>query len=144
MLKLRTMVALAATLAVAAACATAKVQDTGTSASSTQATVDTTAIYEQDDITTPPELSNRDAVARALSQNYPDALRNQGIAGSASVEATIDRIGRVEAVRVVNATIPEFAQASEAVVRVMRFRPGMLRGVPVRTRVRFPVSFAVH
>ncbi|HEX9938814.1 MAG TPA: energy transducer TonB [Longimicrobium sp.] len=103
--------------------------------------VDTAAVYDGDDVTTPPVLDNRDVVVRALLRNYPDALRNQGISGSATVQAVIDRRGRVEAARVTSATIPEFGQASVAVVRAMRFRPAMVNGVPVRVRVDMPVSF---
>lgn len=103
--------------------------------------VDTAAVYEGDDVTTPPGLDNRDVVVRALLRNYPNALRNQGISGSATVQAVIDRRGRVEQARVTGATIPEFGQASVAVVRAMRFRPAMLNGVPVRVRVDMPVSF---
>lgn len=106
--------------------------------------VDTAAVYTPGDLTTPAVVNNRDDVVRALLRNYPKALRDKGLSGSATVEVVIDRRGRVERVRTVGATIPEFGQAAEAVVRVMRFKPGMVHGVPVRVRFELPVNFTLE
>lgn len=146
--KLRSLVVLSVAALIAAA-GTAQAQNSGAASPQAATTapaadtvaVDTAAVYEGDDVDTPPELDNRAAVVRALSQNYPDALRNQGITGYATVTAVIDRRGRVEQARVASATIPDFGQASLAVVRAMRFKPAMVNGVPVRVRVEMPVSF---
>jgi TonB family protein len=108
------------------------------------ASVDTTAVYDVGRLTVQPQLVNRSEVARALVQNYPSALREQGVTGGATVWTVIGRDGRVEIARASGGTRLGFEPAAEAVVRTMRFRPGTVANVPVRVQVVLPVTFSLE
>jgi TonB family protein len=102
---------------------------------------DTTLVWDTRTVTTRPELANPEVVRRALAQNYPTLLRDAGVIGSVTLEILISRDGTVERADVVNASHEEFAAAARKVALQMRFRPAMVRGIPVRFRDTLPVSF---
>ena len=77
---------------------------------------------------------------------YPDTLRAHGVEGRVLVDAIIDTGGRVEPASVAIVTSPDarFDAAARETVLGMRFLPGMVRNVPVRTSVRLPVQFRLR
>jgi TonB family protein len=102
---------------------------------------DTRRVYDIGEVSVKPQLSNRTTVANALEQNYPAQLRNEGIGGTVGVRFTVQTDGRTRDIEVVSASDFRFAAPGVAVVRTMRFTPGMVAGEPVRVRVDLPVTF---
>jgi TonB family protein len=79
---------------------------------------------------------------RAPSPEYPAAAMTQRIAGSVTLEYTVDTSGETRDVHVVEATPPGvFDQAAINAVKHWRYAPPLVNGaaveVPVRTRIRF-------
>gem|GEM_PF-6666999 len=106
------------------------------------AVADTTQVYEERSLTKKPVLANQAAVARALQQHFPRALRNAGTNGATDVAVIIDRRGVVREASVRKSSgSGEVDAAALRVVRAMRFSPGEVRGVPVVARLDLPVSF---
>lgn len=77
---------------------------------------------------------------------YPDKLRQAGLEGRVVVEAIIDTLGRAEprSVKIIGTPDLEFADAARDWVRHANFRPGRVRGRPVRVLVRLPVDFKLN
>jgi TonB family protein len=79
---------------------------------------------------------------RAPSPEYPATAMTQRIAGSVTLEYTVDTSGEPRDVHVVEATPPGvFDQAAINAVKHWRYAPPLVNGgaveVPVRTRIRF-------
>jgi TonB family protein len=79
---------------------------------------------------------------RAPSPQYPATAVTQRIAGSVTLEYTVDTSGETRDVHVVEATPPGvFDQAAINAVKHWRYAPPLVNGaageVPVRTRIRF-------
>ncbi len=79
---------------------------------------------------------------RTPSPEYPDTALAQRIAGSVTVEYTVDTNGETRDIHVVEATPPRvFDQAAINAVKHWRFAPLLVNGaaveVPARTRMRF-------
>src|SRR5260370_2358612 len=79
---------------------------------------------------------------RAPSPQYPATAQAQRIAGSVTLEFTVDSSGETRDVHVIEATPPGvFDQAAVNAVKHWRYAPPLLNGaaaeVPVRTRMRF-------
>ena len=76
---------------------------------------------------------------------YPPDLKMSGIGGQVWFEYVIDQSGLVErnSFRIISSTDPEFTVAATPTVLGAHFCPGLVRGVPVRTRVRSSVSFRI-
>lgn len=98
-------------------------------------------VYDVTEVTAKPELINRATVARALEENYPAGLRDAGARGTVSVRMLIGIDGRTSSHVVTRSAEPGFNAAALAVMRVMRFSPGRVGGVPVPVRVELPVTF---
>lgn len=80
---------------------------------------------------------------RSSRPQYPFELRRQGITGAAVVEFVVDSHGNVQQVKVVKATQPEFGYAAAASIKNWKFKPGLVDGVPVNTRMQMPFVFAL-
>jgi TonB family protein len=76
---------------------------------------------------------------------YPPDLQMSGIGGQVWFEYVIDQSGLVErnAFRVISSTDPRFTTAATPSVLGAHFCPGLVQGVPVRTRVRSSVTFRI-
>ena len=79
---------------------------------------------------------------RTPSPEYPDTALAQRIAGSVTLEFTVDTSGETRDIHVVEATPPGvFDQAAISAVKHWRYAPLLVNGaavdVPVRTRMRF-------
>jgi hypothetical protein len=94
-------------------------------------------IRDERAVDAPPELLSRPFVP------YPESLRELGLEGHALVEVVIDTAGVPErgSLRVLELSHSGFASAVRELVLRSRYRPGQLRGRPVRVLVRFAVVF---
>jgi protein TonB len=76
---------------------------------------------------------------------YPEALRAAGRAGRVIIQAVIDTIGHAEPGSVIVVESPDsgFDDPARSYVLTAQFRPGRVRGRPVRVLVRVPIEFAL-
>jgi protein TonB len=79
---------------------------------------------------------------RAPSPQYPATAQAQRIAGSVTLEFTVDTNGETRDVHVIEATPPGvFDEAAITAVKHWRYAPLLVDGaaveVPVKTRIRF-------
>ena len=100
-------------------------------------------IYDVASLDETPELRNRRDVERVAQRSYPPFLRGAGVSADVIVSFIIDEDGRVEpeSIQIVNDVQPAFADAARVVAERMRFKPGRIRGEPVRTRAQVPINF---
>jgi RNA polymerase sigma factor (sigma-70 family) len=75
--------------------------------------------------------------------SYPSDMRAKGLSGVVIVEFVVDRAGDVWNAKAVTSTREEFASAAVEAVLKWKFRPGEKSGVPVPTRMKVPLSFAI-
>jgi len=77
---------------------------------------------------------------------YPELLRQAGVQGEVLLEAVVDTTGRVLApsIVVIAATHPGFVAAARQALLTTLFRPAMVGGRAVPTRVRLPYAFAIR
>ena len=77
---------------------------------------------------------------------YPELLRRAGVQGEVLLEAVVDTTGRVLApsIVVIAATHPGFIAAARQALLATLFRPAMVGGSAVQTRVRIPYAFAIR
>lgn len=95
--------------------------------------------------TVKPELRNVGDVEQALEVEYPPALRDAGIGGTATVWFFIDPSGEVQETRIAQPSGHEaLDEAALRVARVMEFTPAMNRDEPVPVWVQFPIRFKVN
>ncbi len=74
---------------------------------------------------------------------YPRMMRQAGIEGNVVLQAVVDTTGRVEpgSVRVVSSTHKSFESSARSLLEKSLFRPGRVRGTPVRVLIQIPVTF---
>lgn len=90
----------------------------------------------------PPELSDPDALQQATREHYPALLRDAGIGGTTTAWLHIDAEGRVQEVRVNEASGQEnLDQAALRVARDLEFSPARNRGEAVAVWVSIPIRF---
>jgi TonB family protein len=73
----------------------------------------------------------------------PPRLAMAGVTDHVLVEFVVDSTGMVDrcSIRVVSAKRPEFAASASEYVANLRFTPGLLQGMPVRTRMQQDIRF---
>lgn len=78
--------------------------------------------------------------------DYPELLRQAGIAGRVVVEVVVDTTGRAElgSIRVVTSAHPAFARPAREFVAQALFRPARVGGRAVRVLVRLPIDFTLR
>jgi TonB family protein len=98
---------------------------------------DWAGVFEEKDVDEKP------ARERTPLLDYPDSVRNGGTQGSVELRLIIDTAGTVEqgSLEVLRASHPAFADAAIKAVLGSQYRPGVLLGRKVRTRVTIPISF---
>lgn len=88
-----------------------------------------------------------DQIPQALFQpspEYPLRARRQNVTGLVTVEMVIGVDGRVQTLEIVEADPPGYFEESvRQTLSRWQFRPGVLNGKPVPTRVRQPVPFTL-
>lgn len=94
------------------------------------------------DVTT---LDERPELRSGPPLRYPDSLRKNGITGRVMAQVVIDTRGRVEwnSVTILSTPDPGFDDPVREYLRGARFRPGRIRGKPVRTRVTIPIDYSL-
>ena len=71
---------------------------------------------------------------------YPQTARNMRMEGAVTLEATIDKEGRIANVTVLKGE-PVLAQAASNAVRQWRYKPYTLDGQPVEIQTQITVNF---
>ena len=92
----------------------------------------------------PVDLSKLDRAPRATAQmspDFPSTMRQQGIAGSVTVEFEVNKEGRVVRAEALSYTRREFVEAALRAVRNWHFEPGKQNGRPVSFRMAVPIEF---
>ena len=94
-------------------------------------------------VTEKPALLNTREVQAVMARTYPPLLRDAGVSGQTHVKLRITAEGTVEpgSVEILEASHPAFSEATEHVVRVMRFRPAQAGGTNVAAWAIFPVTW---
>jgi protein TonB len=74
---------------------------------------------------------------------FPEILRAAGMQGFVIVGFVVDTAGRAEpqSINIVASTNAGFEASAKAVVRKSRYRPGRMRGRPVRSLATMRVEF---
>jgi protein TonB len=77
---------------------------------------------------------------------YPEMLRQAGIEGIVMLEFVIDTSGRVEegSLKVLQSTNRAFEGPAKDVIRRSLYRPGRVRGTPVRVLVSQQIGFTIQ
>jgi TonB family protein len=80
-------------------------------------------------------------VVKRVIPEYPWALRLSGNKGDVMLEFVVDSTGEVRNLMIIQSTHPEFeAPAIEALLK-WKFKPAVVDGRPVNTRMRQPIQF---
>ncbi len=97
------------------------------------------------DVWTGPQVDEPPVLLAGRQPRYPEILRVAGVAGRVIVQAVIDTTGRAEpgSVALVESAHRGFDEPARAYILAARFRPGRVRGRPVRVLVRVPIEFAL-
>ncbi|HEX5004915.1 MAG TPA: energy transducer TonB [Gemmatimonadales bacterium] len=76
-------------------------------------------------------------------RRYPPVLERAGIGGTVSVQFVVDTTGHAEAAgfKILKTTNPAFNEPAKEMIMKSVYRPGKVRGVPVRVVVQQAVAF---
>jgi TonB family protein len=88
-----------------------------------------------------PVLVNGAALTRALRREYPPALRDAGLRGSAEVRFRVTEQGIPADLRALEASHPAFGEAAVRALANARFRPARVDGSAVPYTLTLPVQF---
>jgi protein TonB len=75
---------------------------------------------------------------------YPESARKDSVEGTVLVVAFIDEKGMVRAVRIEKSIRKDLNEAASQAVMQSRFKPAMLHGKPVKSRLTIPVRFKLR
>src|SRR5437867_1983326 len=91
-------------------------------------------------------LDEKPVVLSGPQAVYPEYLQKAGIEGRAIVQAIIDTTGRVEpsSIKIMQSPDTGFDRSAKEYVLKALFRPGRLRGRPVRALIALPVDFRLN
>ena len=78
-----------------------------------------------------------------VAPNYPPAMRNQGIEGAVLVEFFIEKNGSVVNAKIIRSDHPGLEQEALKAAFKWKFKPGTKDGVPVKFKVRIPITFSL-
>ncbi len=97
------------------------------------------SVYHKLAVERPPVILTRPPLV------YPPRLRKAGIEGWVTLEVIVDSAGVPEpaSLRVLEASHAGFVTSATQVVLAARFRPGQVRGRPVRVLIRQPIVFRI-
>jgi len=93
--------------------------------------------YLEAQVDDPPELISQGP------QRYPPVLERAGIGGRVVAQFVVDTTGHPEAggFKIISSTNPAFNEPAREMIMKNVFRPGRVRGQPVRVQVQQAVSF---
>jgi protein TonB len=99
-----------------------------------------TQVYHQEVVDDPPRLVSTPPL------RYPERLLRAGVEGRVVLEVVIDTAGHPEpeSLRIVVGDRAPFEEEATRLVVGSLFRPGRVRGRPVRALVQVPVAFAIR
>jgi TonB family protein len=91
------------------------------------------------------ELTDAPVVRHFPQPRYPVALKQAGIQGAVRLSYVVDGTGRVEmgSVTIVSTDHPAMAESVRNSLAQALFRPGQIRGRPVRTLVQQTIRFSL-
>ncbi len=80
------------------------------------------------------------------SLHYPATMQQAGIEGAVLLQFVVETDGHVkpETVETIQSTHEPFEAPAEAMIAQCLFRPGRVRGVPVRVLVQMPLEFTLQ
>ena len=81
---------------------------------------------------------------RKVTPAFPPSAKAQGIEGSVTIEAIIDKAGFIASARAVGGSRPELAQAALDAVQQWQYTPARLNGEPVDVLTEITVSFTLQ
>lgn len=94
------------------------------------------------DVTSFPDLADRERAGTVIEVFYPDSLQEQRIGGTVGLLIRVTATGEVDQVRLRRSSgIEALDRAGLAGVKALRFRPAVREGEPVATWVQFDVDF---
>ncbi len=106
------------------------------------------SLYIYDYTSTMPEYNGktRDMMAFLYRQiDYPQYEKMQGIQGKVVVSFVVERDGSVTSPSVISPVSPGIdRQAVKAIMAMPKWKPGINNGVPVRVRMRIPITFKLQ
>jgi len=81
---------------------------------------------------------------RKVTPTFPPSAKAQGIEGSVTIEAIIDKAGFISSARAVGGSRPELAQAALDAVQQWQYTPARLNGESVDVLTEITVSFTLQ
>lgn len=97
-------------------------------------------LLDIDRVMRPSELDERPVPLAMVEPELTPALRAEG--GSATVEFIVGKDGTPSEMKVLNTSNPAFGRACLAATAKWKFRPGVVRGKPVKTKLTVPFRMA--
>lgn len=97
-----------------------------------------TSLRAEDRIVSPRELDEQPVAVKMVKPEVGYEITRNG--ATATISLVVDRDGTPKDIRVESSTDSEFGRRCVAAAAQWRFRPGTIKGVPVRTRVSIPFS----
>ncbi len=103
------------------------------------APIDLAQIFNEAVVDEPPERISSPPL------EYPRTMQQAGVEGMVVLQAVIDTSGRVErgSIEVVQSTNNAFESAARRLLERSLFRPGRVRGRPVRVLIQLPIQFTL-
>ncbi|MDF1565762.1 MAG: energy transducer TonB [Deltaproteobacteria bacterium] len=89
----------------------------------------------------PHKVTTLPRVAREVRVPYPEAPRQAGIEGTVKLHLTINHLGAVVKVKVIESVDPELDAAAVRALRQVRFHPATVDGDPVSTEIDYAYTF---
>lgn len=96
----------------------------------------TGTLLDIDRVMRPSELDERPVPVSLAEPELPPGIRSEG--GSATIEFVVGKDGVPTELKVLTASNPALGRACLAAAAKWKFRPGSVRGKPVRTRMTLP------
>lgn len=103
------------------------------------APIDLAQIFNEAVVDEPPERISSPPL------EYPRTMQQAGVEGMVVLQAVVDTTGRVErgSIEVVQSTNAAFESAARRLLERSLFRPGRVRGRPVRVLIQLPIQFTL-
>ncbi|WP_162588584.1 energy transducer TonB [Variovorax sp. RA8] len=83
-------------------------------------------------------------VLHAVPSPYPREARQAGVQGRVLVEMEVDERGNVARTTIIGESPKLLADAAVSALNQWKFRPHTYRGVPVKVRLRQPITFKLE
>jgi protein TonB len=91
-----------------------------------------------------PELDQSTQIVHAVPSAYPLEAIRAGLEGRVLVEMEVDERGNVARTTIIGESPKLLVDAAVGAVSQWKFRPHTYRGVPVKVRLRQPITFELE